>query len=420
MTSPAEEQFGVLTEAAFTRSRLRNGIPQPQPNPPHNYEVTWDGSRHFAYGYGDDNPLFCDPDYGKKTRWGTLLAPPTFMYTMGDDLAPKPDAVTKAILKGDPFAGLGSYQAVMEFEWWRPLALGDRLNCMNAQIGVKDKPSSFGGRTAHVTECRVFANQKSDVVSLYRGTWINAERRASKERKKETDLPEPYTNEQLEQIDACYAAESRRGADIRYWEDVAIGEELPLQVKGPLTTTDLVVWHLGWGMQLTPPGAFKIAARVRAKAPGLYPPNALNIPDTVQRLHWDPTRAQELGLPTSYDYGGMRETWLAHALSDWVGDDGWLWKLSVQHRRFNFTGDTTWIKGKVTGKQQVSGRNEVELELHCENQRGVITSPATATVLLPGRANGPVVLPDPPDTTLEGVLSKERERLAATEPDANA
>jgi acyl dehydratase len=414
MTASGEEKFGVLTDAAFERSRLRNGIPQPQPNPPHNFEVTWDGSRHFAYGYGDDNPLYCDPEYAKGTRWGALQAPPTFHYTMGEDSAPKPDPETKALLKGDPFAGLGSYQAVMDFEWWRPLVLGDRLNCLKTQVGVLDKPSSFGGRTAHVTEDYIYTNQNSEVVSVRRGTWINAERHTSKERKKEKDVPEPYTEEQLKAIDAAYAAETRQGGEPRYWEDVEVGEELPLRVKGPMTTTDVVVWHLGWGMQLTPPGAFKIAARIRAKAPGLYPPNTLNIPDTVQRLHWDPTRAQELGLPTSYDYGGMRETWLAHALTDWVGDDGWLWKLSVQHRRFNFTGDTTWIKGKVTAKQQVEGRNEVEFELHCENQRGVITSPATAVVLLPSRESGPVVLPSPPSETLEGMVEYEIARVAGS------
>ena len=66
-----------------------------------------------------------------------------------------------------------------------------------------------------------------------------------------------------------------------------MGEEIQPRVKGPLVITDLVVWHIGWGMQLTPPGAFGIARKVRKKAPGLYPPNARNIPDTVQRLHWD-------------------------------------------------------------------------------------------------------------------------------------
>ena len=59
IASTASPQYGVLTDEAIQRSRLRPGVPQPQQNPPHNYEVTVDGSRHFAYGYGDDNPLYC-------------------------------------------------------------------------------------------------------------------------------------------------------------------------------------------------------------------------------------------------------------------------------------------------------------------------------------------------------------------------
>ena len=54
-------------------------------------------------------------------------------------------------------------------------------------------------------------------------------------------------------------------------------DSLQPHVKGPLLTTDVVVWHLGWGMQLTPPGAFKISANIRRKAPGLYPPNEENL-----------------------------------------------------------------------------------------------------------------------------------------------
>ena len=84
-----------------------------------------------------------------------------------------------------------------------------------------------------------------------------------------------------------------------------------------MCTSDVVVWHAGWGMQLTPPGAFRLSNLVRRKAPGLYPPNKLNIPDTVQRPHREPERAQELGLPTSCDYGGLRETWLCRLVSDW-------------------------------------------------------------------------------------------------------
>ncbi|MET9491235.1 MaoC family dehydratase N-terminal domain-containing protein [Nocardia sp. NPDC006630] len=415
MTTSAErgraEHFGVLTDAAVERARSRLGIPIPQRNPPHNYEVTWDGVRHFAFGYGDDNPMYCDPEYAGGTRWKSLIAPPTFLYTMGEDAAPAPDPDTKALLKGDPFAGLGSYQAVMEYEWWRPLRLGDRCRVLQTQVGVQIKPSSFGGRTAHVTQDYVYANGAGELHAVRRGTWINAERHTSKGRAKEQIEPRPYTAGQLTEIDAAYAAETRRGPEPRYWEDVTVGEVLQPRVKGPLTTTDVVVWHLGWGMQLTPPGAFKIAARTRRKAPGLYPPNELNIPDTVQRLHWEPERARALGLPNPYDYGGMRETWLCHLLTDWMGDEGWLWRLRCEHRRFNYRGDTTWVRGIVVDKRKVDGRNEIHLEVRCENQRGEVTTPGTAVVLLPSRSEA-VRLPAPPAPDLDGMVVHELARFA--------
>lgn len=409
-TKPQTEQFGILTDEAIARSRRRLGVPNPQQNPPHNYEVTADGVRHFAYGYGDDNPLYCDPDYAAKTRWAVLVAPPNFLYTMGEDAAPKPDSETKALLKGDPFAGLGSYQAVMEFEWWRPLQLGDRCKVLQTQVGVWPKSSSFGGRTVHVTQDYLYTNGHGDMHAVRRGTWINAERHTSRKQAKEKLEQVPYTDEQIAEIDAAYAAETRRGAEPRYFEDVRVGDQLQPRVKGPLTTTDLIVWHLGWGMQLTPPGAFGIAARIRRKAPGLYPRNRLNIPDTVQRLHWESERARELGLPNSYDYGGWRETWLTHLITDWMGDDGWLWKLRCEHRKFNYIGDTTWVRGEVVDKQQAHGRNEVHLKVRCENQRGETTTPGTAVVLLPTR-EAAVAPPEPPASDLDGMLQHELSRF---------
>lgn len=411
-SAPAE--FGKLTDEAFERARRRLGVPQPLVRKCHNLEVSRDGSRHFAIGYGDDNPLFCDPDYAKDTRWGTLIAPPGYCYTMGEDASPTPDAETKAVLRGDPFAGLGSYQAVMEFEWFRPLVLGDACQLLLTEVSVQEKPSRFGGRTAHVTRDFLYANGLGEPHAIRRGTWVNAERSATKARgdEKPMDGPEPYTEEQLAAIDACYAAETRRGAVPRYWEDVEVGDTLQPRVKGPLTTTDVVMWHIGWGMQLTPPGSFGISYRTRRKAPGLYPANHLNIPDTVQRLHWEPARAKELGLATSYDYGAMREIWMTHALTDWMGDDAWLWTMRCEHRKFNFIGDTSWINGAVVDKRVVDGHHVVDLELTCANQRGVVTSPGTATIILPSREHGPVVLPAPPADTLTGLVESELRRFA--------
>lgn len=406
--------YGQLTDEGVARLRQRIGIYQKPPTEPHNYEVTWDGVRHFAVGAGDGNPLWCDPEYGKTTRWGGLIAPPTFLYTMGEQIKPVHTPEEKAILKGDPLAGLGAYQAVMEFEWWRPLHLNDRLRMQRMTIGVSVREkSAFSGRAVHETRGFIFRNQNDELHALQRGTWVRAERHASAERKKEYDLPQPYTKEQLEEIDAAYEAEQRRGSEPRFWEDVEIGEDLPTLVRGPLRQSDLIVWHIGWGMQLTPPGAFGETYKVRKKVPGMFTPNALNVPDTVQRLHWEKEWANELGIPIPYDYGGLRETLLASLATSWMGDDGWLWKMSCQHRKFVYVGDTYWLKGRVTDKRRVDNRCEVELEIRVENQWGTVTSPGTAVVLLPSREHGPVELPKPPREDADDMMRYEIDRLAS-------
>src|SRR3712207_385449 len=119
----------------------------------------------------------------------------------------------------------------MEFEWYRPLVLGDRCKVLQTQVGVQPKQSSFGGRTAHVTIDYIYATGEGDVHGVRRGTWINAERHTSRKRAKENPVIDPYTPEQLAEIDAAYAAETRRGAEPRYWEDVQVGEDIQPRVK---------------------------------------------------------------------------------------------------------------------------------------------------------------------------------------------
>jgi acyl dehydratase len=222
----------------------------------YNQEVTADGVRHFVHGYGDDNPLYCDERYAADTSWGTLIAPPTFVWTMylppadtdvtygGGD---QPPAVLKPELRtlfdGDPLRGVGALQSRLEYEFYRPLRLGDRLFAKRSLLSVEDKRSSWGGRAVHVTWGLVTWNQDREVVHLQRGTWVRAERRPagngkpggsgeSGGTKKIQPKAQPYTDEQLAEIDAAYAAETRRGAEIHYWEDVEVGEELSLRVKG--------------------------------------------------------------------------------------------------------------------------------------------------------------------------------------------
>jgi hypothetical protein len=141
----------------------------------------------------------------------------------------------------------------------------------------------------------------------------------------------------------------------------------------------------------------RLGYQQRLRMPKFSRPDDLNVADVQQRVHWDAEWARRAGNPAIYDYGRMRETWLIHLCTDWMGDDAWLWTLDCEFRRFNYVGDTHWMQGAVTRRYLADGeRPAVDLEIWGENQRGVRTTPGHATVLLPSRAHGPVRLPDPP------------------------
>ena len=59
-----------------------------------------------------------------------------------------------------------------------------------------------------------------------------------------------------------------------------------------------------------------------------------------------------------------------------MGDDAWLWKLDCQFRKFNYVGDTHWMRGRVTRKYLAEGgRPAVDLDIWGENQRGEYHDP---------------------------------------------
>ena len=61
-----------ITDAGVERLRARVGIARPHTQPPHYRFPNEDTFRHVAEAYGDDNPLWADPDYARSTRWATV------------------------------------------------------------------------------------------------------------------------------------------------------------------------------------------------------------------------------------------------------------------------------------------------------------------------------------------------------------
>ncbi|MBV8296285.1 MAG: hypothetical protein JO085_05565, partial [Acidimicrobiia bacterium] len=58
--------MGAITDEGVAQLRRRIGVPQPHPLPPHYLAPNEDAFRLVAEAYGDDNPLWSDPEYAAK------------------------------------------------------------------------------------------------------------------------------------------------------------------------------------------------------------------------------------------------------------------------------------------------------------------------------------------------------------------
>jgi acyl dehydratase len=358
--------------------------------------ATPDAIRNYARAVGDDNPLWHDGAYGLTTRWGSQIASPSMTTILNAPM--KGDRAPEG-RRGPSWRGIHVFVSGGSTDWYRPVFPGDTLYSYQGLESVEEKQSEFADRSVIQVHRTVKCNQRGEVVAILRLLAIYTERKTARDRGKYAEIePAVYTDADIAEIDAVYAAEGPRGAEKRYWEDVRIGEELPKMAKGPLTETEIIVFHSGgYGFVPYAPSASRIGYKNRQRIPKFYVKNEYGVPDVAQRVHWDSSWARAIGNPMAYDYGVMRECWLTHYLTDWIGDDGWIVRQQDEIRKFNYIGDTQVITGEVVGKREEGGRGLVDIELRATNQRGTVTAPGHATVVLPSRAHGPVRLPAAPD-----------------------
>lgn len=410
----SDEMAGKITQDGIDRFRARIGILAPRPRPFITI-ATEDAIRNLSWSYGDDNPLWNDPEYAAKSRWGGIVAPPPFINTMGENIAkPIPKEVRD---KGaGALRGVPNYNSGNAWEFYQTVRPGDKMFKRFFIAGVEEKKSEFGGGKAVIIHHKYeFINHRDELVAVLMNYFFHVEREASEKTGKNKNVPQPdYDEAYLAKIDETYASETIRGAEPRYWEDVHVEDKLPTMVRGPLCVTDVICSHIGMGGGAFGVSPLKIGYKNRQRIPAFYTRNEFNAWDVAQRVHWDNARAQRVGNPRAYDYGRMRSQWMMNLATNWMGDDAWLFKTSDQIRKFNYIGDTSWIHGKVVKKYKEGPHSMVDLELWIENQRDEVTAPGQATIILPSREGGAITLPG--ETGQYKPAAKDTEYSVIVEP----
>jgi acyl dehydratase len=386
-----------ITDHDIDRQNKLLGIMHPSKMREYIQTATSDNIRNYAHGAGDDNPLFCEPEYARGTRWGNVIAPGMMVGQINSPMLGDPVSAEEKALRKSLWKGVHVFVSGSTWDWYRPVYPGDTIYSYNGDETCEVKQSEFSGRSVIAVRKDVKVNQRAEVVAVYRILRVLTERKtAAKKGKYSAIQPQTYTDEDIAKIEEVYAAEQVQGATTRYFEDVQVGDSLGKMAKGPLTVTDVITFHAGgYGFVPYAPTTGRLAHKNRKRIPAFYVKNEYGVPDVAQRLHWDPLWAQAIGNPMAYDYGVMREAYLWHYLNDWAGDDGIITHVHDEIRKFNYMGDTQFITGEVTGKREENGQKLVDIKAVFINQRGDETVRATATIALPGK-NGIAMYPDVP------------------------
>ena len=150
-----------------------------------NAQATKDGIRHFVEGMGDTNPLFLDAEYAKKTKYESIIAPGTYLYTVQ----------WGAVGVGWP--GIHGWYVGGDWEWYRPILAGDEFKVICILREFVEKKGKMGsGRTWVDYDDVIYINQDGEIAGKEHCHYVLAERGASGSAGKYRAIPKPeYTKE---------------------------------------------------------------------------------------------------------------------------------------------------------------------------------------------------------------------------------
>ena len=338
--------------------------------------------RRYAQVVGDDNPLWVDEEYAKKTRYGHIIAPPFILHCIAIGAGGGREFHVPVSLGRATYLNLGC-----NWQFFKPVYAGDSFKVKDVifnSIEDKTRLDGNGPRQFLTSSDRTYINQNEEVVCIVNRRLMNVildqptndPKTDWKEFPIPQDFPEyEYTDEEMDAIERTFNEEEIRGSNPRYWEDVAVGDVLKPVIHGLHNLNDQMLAYALQGFHLS-------SRAIRKEAAGNNNWGAVATDFLFQILNGC--------LKTTF--GTQMDAMLGHLMTNWMGDDGFLKNFNSQNRTIDPYGDANWCRGKVIRKYIENGEHLVDVALWIESIRGWIVTSATATIVLPSK-NGTGVKP---------------------------
>ena len=182
---------GEFTPELIEEMRSKRGLKLRAENHLFNEEATKGAIRRFVDGIGDPNPLFRDESYGNRTKYGGIVAPPSWVFS---------------VLAGIQFGwrGLAGFHSASDMAFFKPIRLNDKIRPEETFLDFEGpKESEFAGRMIFDYFEDKYFNQNEELVSKVIRLVIRTERKAARKKGKykRLTLPHPWTEKELKAIE---------------------------------------------------------------------------------------------------------------------------------------------------------------------------------------------------------------------------
>jgi acyl dehydratase len=354
----------------------------------------WVHAMHYA------NLLHFDPEYAAQSRFGGLVAPPSFPIATDDGHGAAPACVGRIADSHLLFGG---------DEWWffgPRVRAGDVLHNEKIPYDYAVKETAFAGPTCFQRGDNSYRNQHGEMVARQRSTTIRYRASAGGNAVKTADFDEPtWTDSEIDALEERKFAWVQMLHDLghgeRKWDEVKIGDWLPERVFGPHSIASFATeWRAylvnTWGtmdlrkqdlegLGFTPEMAGYENDPAMMRVNPFLTDGAYYGPS---RGHLFPKYARRIGMPRAYGYGASMGSWVTDYLAGWAGEHGMVVHSVANYLGPALSGDVTIQTAEVTDKSiDADGRKLVHVKHRMENQAGTVLCTGTAEVALQTNAD---------------------------------
>ena len=127
--------------------------------------------RRYAQAISDSNPLYLDDEYAKQSKYGGIVAPPTYIFDVSHDIFAEIGEDGRDLTRVT-VPGMNAVRGGNEYEFLEPVKAGDVVNRRRKVTDIYEKEGKKADKILFITYETTYVNQNGTALAICRETMM--------------------------------------------------------------------------------------------------------------------------------------------------------------------------------------------------------------------------------------------------------